>query len=54
MQEPANMPLEVLCQERAMKQELTVYQFQSIEILQEGVVGAAPPPEPPPIPPCEP
>lgn len=30
MQEPANMPELRMCQERAMKQESMVYQFQSI------------------------
>lgn len=46
MQDPANMPLEVMCHDRAMKQESTVYQFHSMLILQ-----------PPPIlmllPPCD-
>ena len=30
MQEPANMPLEVMCQLRARKQESIVYQFHNI------------------------
>jgi len=47
MQEPANLALVVLCQERAMKQESIVYQFQSIEILQVGAGGVLPLPIPP-------
>lgn len=34
MQEPANIPLDVICHEREMKHASMVYQFQSIEILQ--------------------
>lgn len=34
MQEPANIPLEVMCQERSRKQASIVYQFQSMDILQ--------------------
>jgi hypothetical protein len=30
MQDPANIPFEVICQLEAMKHESTVYQFQSI------------------------
>lgn len=45
MQDPANMPLEVICHVRERKQESIVYQFQSIEILQA---------EPPPILPIPP
>lgn len=34
MQEPANMPVVVLCHDDARKQVSIVYQFQSIDILQ--------------------
>lgn len=34
MHEPANIPLEVMCHEEEMKHASTVFQFQSIEILQ--------------------
>lgn len=40
MQEPANIPRDVMRHERAMKQESMVFQFHNMEILQ-----------PPPIPP---
>lgn len=37
MHEPANMPVEVMCHDLAMKHESMVYQFHSIEILQVGL-----------------
>jgi hypothetical protein len=33
MQEPANMPWEVMCQEEVRKQASRVYQFHSIFVL---------------------
>lgn len=44
MHDPANIPFEVMCQERAMKQESTVYQFHNMLILQLPPMLIPPPP----------